>query len=334
MPRLITLVTGATGFIGRQLVDSLIANGRTVRVLVRTKSIDGAKARWSERVQIVAGDLSDPDSLRGACDNVQSVFHLAGYAHAEDADDQRSLYVHERVTVDGTRALLAEAGTAGASVFVFASSVKALGEGGEQCIDEDATPAPKTVYGTAKYRAEQLVLGQNSRSMRAAVLRLPLVYGSGVKGNLEKMIRAIDRGRFPPPPNLNNRRSMVHVDDVVSALQLLEARPEAAGRVYTVTDGQPYSTYGIYARIMSALERPLPSWHVPMLIYRIAAVLGDVIAQLARIRTVFGSAALEKLFGSACYRGERITAELGFKPTESLDSALPRMIKAYRKENP
>jgi nucleoside-diphosphate-sugar epimerase len=150
------LVTGGTGFIGRRLVAALTARGANVRILTRDATEGGGAGR--NRPTAVVADLAQPESLNAVCADADVVFHLAGYAHAEDADSDAAMLHHRQVTVEGTRALLAEAVRAGVRRLVFLSSVKAMGEGGEECLGEDAPAQPTTAYGRAKREAEGLVL--------------------------------------------------------------------------------------------------------------------------------------------------------------------------------
>lgn len=312
------LITGGTGFIGRHLARAAHKQGARVTVLSR----DPAAAR-DVPCRIAAGDLTRPATLRGICDGVDTVFHLAGNAHAFDEPDEEVALLSARVTTDGTRRLLAEAARAGVRAFVFFSSVKAMGEGGEACLDETAGNPPLTGYGKAKRAAEQAVLG--TPNMAATVLRLPLVYGPGCKGNLPRMIRAVARGRFPPLPETNNRRSMVDVRDVVQAALLAATHPVAAGNVYIVTDGQAYSSRRIYESICAALRRPVPRWTLPVSLLRIMARAGNVVGRLTRRRFVIDIDSLEKLIGSAHYSSAKIQRDLNYRPVHRLEDSLPEM---------
>lgn len=326
------LVTGATGFVGRQLVKALSTAGANVRALIRPRHAGSGSPPYSYgNVIPMMGDLTEPDSLRCACDDIDTVFHLAGYAHADDANGDAAAMLHRQITVEGTRVLLAEALTAGVRRFVFVSSVKAAGEGCEECLDETAPASPVTSYGRAKLEAEQIVLEMGrGHGMHVSVLRLPLVYGSGNKGNLPRMIEAIDQGRFPPLPEVHNKRSMVHVDDVVQALRLAVENPRANGEVYLVTDGRAYSTYEICALIRRALGRAEPKWKVPIGVLRAAAGIGDAISRVRGLPFFFNSVTLNKLVGSAWYSSEKIERDLGFRRTHTLETALPEMVEEYR----
>lgn len=327
------LVTGGTGFIGRKLVHALVCREAQVHVMVRDLS-SAIKLLPDERIHLIAGDVTDPASWKDAI-KADTVFHLAGLAHSmSDIGDELSSF-HQKITVEGTRYLLDAARRAGVQRFVFASSVKAMGEEtGPRCQDESIPAAPRSAYGSAKLAAEKLVMAAGERhGLHACSLRLPLVFGIGNMGNLQRMIAAIDRGRFPPLPELNNKRSMVCVDDVVQAMLLAAEKPEARGKTYILTDGRVYSTRQIYTSICAALGRPVPKWSVPLGALRIAARMGDAVNRVLRRRFLLNSEMLEKLIGSACYSSEKISKELGYVPTCTLDDVLADMVAAYKANN-
>lgn len=323
------LVTGATGFIGRKLVEALHSRKVPICALAR----DPAKLRdiWPQGGAVGRhGDLTDAETLKDACAGVHAVFHLA--SHAEEAGSGESRDGHWQVTVEGTRHLLEAAARAGVKQFINISSVKAMGEGGEDCQDESSPATPVSSYGRAKQAAEQLVLEAGSRhGMHVCNLRLPLVYGRDNRGNLWRMIAAIDRGRFPPLPETGNRRSMIHVDDVVQALLLAAENPAANGQTYIVTDGRTYSTHQIYAAICRALGRQSPRWTIPVGLLRAVAKLGDALGKLRGGRFVFDSEVLDKLIGSAWYSCRKVETELGYRPTRFLEDGLPEMVDEYRR---
>lgn len=328
----VALVTGATGFIGRRLLKALCEANVNVKAVSRSESINVDSAWADKGVTFIVADLTQAATVEKICTDVDVVFHLAGYAHTAEANDERAMAIHRALTVEGTRALLKEARRAGVKRFVFASSVKAVGEDGEQCIDETAPAFPTTEYGRAKLEAERLVLAHGRDcGIHVCVLRLPLVYGPGVKGNLLHMIRTIERNRFPPLSAADNKRSMVHVDDVVRALRLAGENPKANGEVYLVTDGRVYSTYDIYSSIRRALGKTMPSWSVPFGALRAVALIGDAIGHMRSYPFFFNSVVLNKLFASAWYSTKKIEQHLQFHPTQTLEEALPMIIAEYRK---
>ncbi len=322
------LVTGGSGFIGQHLVSSLLNKGANVAILSRHGLItpDTEKLRFN----VVNGDLTQPATLAGICRGVNIVFHLAGHSHALDQADNKSEGVNQCVTVNGTRALLELSLRDGVERFIFFSSVKAMGEGGDACLDETAESKPVTSYGRAKLEAEMLVLEAVRRGMSSTVFRLPMVYGPRCKGNLPRMIQAVACGRFPPLPETGNRRSMVDVRDVLQAAMLAATNPIATGKIYIVTENQAYSTRQIYEWICSALGRPVPRWTVPLAWLRVVARAGDVFGRLAGRRFILDTESLNKLIGSAWYSSEKIGHELGYRPVHTLQDALPEMVAEFR----
>ncbi len=251
-------------------------------------------------------------------------FHLAGKAHAlsETRQDEAAYF---SINTDGTRKLLESCRAAGVRRFVFFSSVKAMGEGGAEAQDESAECRPETPYGASKREAERLVL-EGGYVPEPVVLRLSMVYGPTRRGNLPRMIEAVARGRFPPLPETGNRRSMVHVEDVVEAALLAARHPRAAGQTYIVTDGRGYSTRQIHAWICDALGKPRPGWTLPLGVLQMVARLGDGVGALRQRRFAFDSQALDKLVGAALYSSARIERELGFQPQRDLRAALPEIV--------
>jgi len=321
-PRL-ALITGASGFIGKVLCQQLHEQGVRVRGGMRQV----AEGTWDE---VILFDLTTQTLSEDALAGVDTVFHLAGKAHAlfETRKDEAEYF---SINTEGTSMFLEAARDAGVRRFVFISSVKVIGEGGDVCQDETATCCPKTPYGRSKLAAERLVL-EGGYVPEPVVLRLSMVYGSSHKGNLPRMIETVAKGRFPPLPEAGNRRSMVHVEDVVQAALLAAEKPEAAGQTYIVTDGQAYSTRQLYEWICKALDKPVPAWTIPIGLLKVIAKVGDGFGRVRGRRFAFDSDTLDKLIGSACYSSKKIEQELGFCAERSLRSALPEIVAWLREK--
>lgn len=313
----LVLVTGAGGFVGRRLCAALKQAGYPVRALYHHKPSGDAEG--------FVLDLMSGACPAGLLEGVGSIFHLAGKAHAlaESKDDASEYW---QINTEGTRHLLEAAQQAGVKRFVFVSSVKAVGESVQQPMDETVDLPADTPYGQSKYAAEQLVL-HGGYVPHPVVIRPSMVYGDTEKGNLPRMIKAIRSGLFPPLPETNNRRSMLHVDDLVQAALLAAEKPQAAGQIYIVTDDQPYSTRRISDWIRAGLDKSPITWEVPLKLLQWLAVLGDAIGRMMGRRFPFDSAALHKLTGSAWYSSAKIQRELGFKPRQTLQSSLPGIVR-------
>lgn len=312
----LVLVSGASGFIGSNLCASLLQAGYKVRQLNHSRLNLGKPS--------FVMDLANDPCPTGLLQNVHTVFHLAGKAHAvaESAGDTAG---YSQINTEGTRKLLEAAKHAGVEKFVYFSSVKAVGDADRALMDESMNLPADTPYGQSKYAAEQLVL-HGGYVPHPVVIRPSMVYGNTEKGNLPRMIQAIRRGVFPPLPEMHNRRSMVHVTDVVQAALLAAELPQAAGQIYIVTDDNAYSTRQIYDWVRAALGKSPQNWQIPMSLLTVLAKTGDIIGRVTGRRFPFDSAALDKLTGSAWYSSAKIQRELGFRPQYSLHTSLADIV--------
>ena len=313
------LVTGASGFIGRALCLALTNLGWEVTAMLRRPQ--AGPWRHVLECDLGRGEI-DPQNLEG----LDTIFHLAGKAHTR-ARNAAENAEYEAVHVHGTRSLLRAARQAGVRSCVLLSSVKAMGEGGEEVWDESTPCSPQNPYGGTKLAAERIVLEELPLSC-PVVLRPTLVYGVESKGNLDLMIRAVRKGFFPAITFPPNRRSMIHVQDVVQACLLAATHPAACGQVYILTDGGEYSTNEVLAWIHEALgKKSGPS--VSYAVLRAGVRLGDVLERLG-MHAPLNTDRLSKLAGSARYSSVKIRRELGFDPAWDLRRGIHEMVEGLR----
>lgn len=318
-------LTGATGFIGAALLPALVPQCARLRLLTR------ARTGGIAGCEMVRGDFEDAAALEALVRGADVVLHLGGYAHAASKPSPLEIERHRRINLQGTQDLFRSAAVAGTRRFVFVSSVKAGGEDAHDCLDESNARTPADPYGRIKRETEEWLLEHGARAgVEVCILRPALVYGPGVKGNLAAMLHTIDRGRFPPVPETHNIRSMVCVQDVVAALLAAAARPEAAGQMCILSDGENYSTRRIYTAMAAALGRPVPSWTLPAGALRVLGRIGDAGEFLLRRSLPFNSTLAARLLDSACYRSVQAERVLGFQPRYRLEDVLPEMVSVYR----
>lgn len=319
----VALVTGASGFIGRRLYRHLLADGVSACGVFRTAK----DANQEDRV----ANLLDPASIPGVLAGADTVFHCAGYAHAFSSSGDQERERHWQVNFDVVRNLVEMAGRGGVRSFVFLSSVKAMAEPGQSCVDEGFPGIPATDYGRAKRAAEEAVLEAGARyGMHVVNLRLAMVYGAGGRGNLERMGRLVRVGVFPPLPETGNHRSLVHVDDVVSAMRLVAADERAAGKTYIVAHQEAPSGRQLYGAIREALGLPKCNWAVPAGALMTAGRVGDWLGRLSGRRLPLDSEVVARLLQSACYSPARIEHELGWRAKVSLVDGLTEMLAGGR----
>jgi nucleoside-diphosphate-sugar epimerase len=294
----INFVTGGSGFIGQRLVAALKQSGGEIRVLSRAKYSD---------YDTIISDLQSEVIPDQALNNVNTVFHLAGFSHdMRDATEIQNLY--QKVNVDATIRLAKLAVKSNVKRFVFVSSVKAGGNPPlGACANEKDQKNTKDVYGKTKREAELklLEIGQVS-GMHVSIIRPSLVYGPDVKGNLQLMLSGIEKGWFPPLPETGNRRSMIHVDDLVRAILLVAEDKRTNGEIFIATDGTPYSSRKIYNAMCSVVGKSIPKWSVPKTLFDLAS--------LASPRIKYK---INKLLGDECYSSAKLEG-LGFKAKKSL----------------
>lgn len=325
MPKV--LVTGAGGFLGATLVNELCKVGVEVRAVLR-----GAKQATllPPEVEMVWSDIRDAQKIKEAVSRCDAVVHLAAKVHG--IDDSASDQDYHAVNVEGTKHILDAAVGSGVTRFVFASSVKVFGEETSGCIDETRAPNPQTAYGRSKWQAEQLVSEYAGRyGLTAVSLRLPMVYGPTKKGNLYRMIEAIDHGRFPALPRLPAVRSLLHVENFVQAVKLCLGASHLKRQTYIVADAAPYSVTDLYNWLHAGLGNQAPRWRVPLWVLKGAARCGDLLQVVYGQRTPLTTEHLTKLVGSAFFSTTAITRDLGYQAVHSFRETVPELIAFYRK---
>lgn len=274
-------VSGASGFIGRTLCTALAAAGH-------------------EPQPLVLREAADASSLAGA----GAVVHLAAIAHRRGVGRDTL----RRVNVDLAAAVGSAAAASGARM-IFMSSVKVHGERSAQPIREDAPLLPQDAYAESKARAEEALRG--TPALRLTVLRPPLVYGSAVRANFLRLMRALARGVPLPLASIANRRSLVYVGNIANAVIECLANPQSVGRTYLASDGAAVSTPELCRRLAGALGCQARLFPFPTALLGLAAPARSLIDSL------------EVDDGA-------IRRELGWKPPFSFEEGLRLTAAWYR----
>lgn len=313
------LVTGATGFVGRALIDLLVKRGRSVRAAMRRA---GAFTAAGASV-VTVGDLSAQTDWSAALAGVDAVVHAAARVHVMQDAAADPLVEFRRVNVQGTLQLARRAAAGGVRRFVFISSVKVNGEAtepGHPFTAGDAS-APLDAYGISKMEAEQGLREIAAQTgMEVVIIRPPLVYGPGVKANFQAMMRWLARGVPLPLGAIHNRRSLVALDNLVDLMVTCVDHPAAANQTFMVSDGEDLSTTQLLQRMGRALGRPARLIPVPAILLKVgAALLGK-------------PAIAQRLCGSLQVDISKTRQLLGWSAPLSVDEGLKRAAEGYWRE--
>jgi len=309
------LVTGANGFVGRVLCERLRSAGHEVRTAIR----DASRATPGESV--VVGDIGPDTVWEPALRNVEAVIHLAARVHVlHDSPDNERLYFMTNTA--GTHRLAQCASDAGVRRLVLLSSIKVNGEGDDGRIYRaDDAPAPVDAYGRSKLAAEGHAFDvARTGRLAVAVLRVPLVHGPGVRANFLRLVRWVAERRPLPLGAVDNRRSLIGLDNLCDLLTLLMEHPSAAGQVWLGSDGEDLSTSDLIRRLARALGTSPRLLPVPE---RVLRLLGRVTGRSAEIARLCGSLQVDS--GPA-------REILGWQPPRSVDEGLAQVANWYLAE--
>lgn len=311
------LLTGATGFVGRALLQGMLAKGWTVQAALR----DSAAPLDTRAGRYLIDGLDGRTDWQAGLAGVQVVVHSAARVHVMNDQEADPLAAFRRVNVEGTLNLARQAAAAGVKRFVFISSIKVNGEGTRPgqpyCADDQ--PAPMDAYGISKLEAEQGLQQLASQTgLEVVIVRPVLVYGPGVKANFQSMIRWLDKGIPLPFGAIDNRRSLVALGNLVDLVLTCCTHPAAANQVFLVSDGEDLSTSGLLRRVACALGKPARLLPVPARLLTLAA-------------TLLGRRALsQRLCGSLQVDIAKTRAVLGWAPPMSVDQALAETALYYK----
>jgi nucleoside-diphosphate-sugar epimerase len=310
------LITGANGFVGKVLGPCLLREGHSVYGAIRNNAPlpPGMAPR-------PAGHLSDTGDWRPALDGCEAVVHLAARVHVMHDASADPLAEFRTANLAATLRLAEQAAQVGARHLIFLSSIKANGEETHGTPFGPGNAAPVDPYGISKLEAEQgLARLAAQTGLGVTVLRPPLVYGPGVKGNFRSLIRLVDRGIPLPLGAIRNRRSLIGVNNLADAVRACLAQPAAAGqcRVFTLADSEAVSSPELVRRLARALGRPPRLLPVPPALMRLAG------------RLTGKSAAVQRLTASLEVESQTIAATIGWTPPLTLDQGLDATARWWR----
>jgi UDP-glucose 4-epimerase len=297
------LVTGASGFVGRALCGRLAAAGHMVIPAVRCKAGLPNEA--------VVGDIGSSTDWRMALSGCDAVVHLAARVHMMRDDALDSLALYREINTEATLNLARQAAEVGVKRFVFLSSIKVNGEGGDAAYRENDAPAPADAYAISKWEAEQgLRRIARETGLEVVILRPPLVYGPAVKANFLRLMQWAHKGWPLPLGAIRNRRSLLYLGNLVDAIRLCVEHPAAAGQTFLLDDGEAVSTPDLIRAVALAMGRTARLLAVPV---RVIEFSGTLLGKRA---------AVARLTGSLWVDSSLIRSRLNWTPPYSMKAGL------------
>lgn len=321
------LVTGATGFIGPYLVRELISRGHACRCLVRSAA--KAQSVLQSGVELLEGDVTNRDSLKGVASGMDGVFHLATLGHMHHYEASPNLF--EEINVLGTINLMNEALLAGVKKVVHCSSVAAMGICTDNPADEDSECTPHHAYGKSKLRAEKevqkLVSGNH---LPAVVVRFSMVYGPGDPRDILKLARLAKKKMVPRIGGSAKLTPLVHVEDAVQGL-LLAMEKGRIGETYLITNAQSEPFDGLIGIIRETIGGAHLAFPVPAWVALSAASLMEWAWNIMGKTPPVTRKNIESTLADRVFSIEKARRELGFEPQVNPEKGLRETIRWYMK---
>lgn len=309
------LVTGATGFIGKALVQSLAQ--QAFDVVAGVRQLNQAPSEQ----QVKLGDLSSVTEYTGALKDIDVVIHLAARAHIMHDTASDPLAEFRKVNTAATLNLAVQAAEAGVKRFIFISSIKV---NGEQTVpnspfQEQVASPPNDPYALSKYEAEHGLMSlAHSSAMQVVIIRPPLVYGPGVKANFATLLDWLAREIPLPLGAIDNKRSLLALDNLLSFIMLCTTHPKAANETFLISDQADVSTTQLLQKILKALNKKTLLLPVPVSWMRFAAML-------------LGKQDIaDRLFTSLQVDSAKATDLLDWLPVTDMDKQLNKMAAFYK----
>jgi nucleoside-diphosphate-sugar epimerase len=309
------VVTGADGFIGRVLVGQLRQAGRHVVPVTRAVLASQVDSTSS-------GDFAAFSAWPALLANADAVVHLAARAHVLHDSAADPLAESRRVNVGGTERLLTAAVRQGVRRFVFVSSIGVLGnDSGAQAFTASDRARPAEPYAQSKWEAEQRVAQVAAGSMtQYVIVRPPLVYGPGAKGNFRRLLRLVYSGMPLPFAGLEARRSFIGVENLAGLLSTCLDHPAAAGRTFLAADGEDVTLPGLLDAIGRGLDRPARLFRAP---WGLAEGLATLMGRGKDFARLTGSLRVD----------DSVTRELlGWRPSVRFEAGIRAMAESYLEE--
>jgi nucleoside-diphosphate-sugar epimerase len=320
------LITGATGFIGGHILQKLLSAGYECIALSRKP--DTVLSSLLAPGNIVIGPLEESINKSALFENIVAVVHCAARVHQMRETVSDPIAEYRRVNRDLTVSLARAALKAGVPKFIFLSTIKVMGDQGlaGKIFDETDIPAPTDPYGQSKWEAEQglQAIFRSQTDCRCIILRLPMVYGEGNKGNMLGLLKAASKKLPLPLKAVSAKRSMVYCGNITGAvLRILTFSPEDIGPAETffLTDVVDHSSAELYSAIYCAMnDGGTGLLYVPPILFKTAALFSKKARRI-----------VSRLFEEYRFSSERFQKAYDWQPSFTLKRGTQQLVELYRK---
>jgi nucleoside-diphosphate-sugar epimerase len=314
------LVTGATGFVGKRLIASLLEDGFPILALLRDDTFD-----FDGKVEIVKGDIAEEFEIPP---QVETVFHCAGYWSDKESPEEKERL--ERINIRGTEQVVRAAQTRGCRLIHLATATYA-GEAGNGSVDEDAPCRPRTFYEQTKYGGEMIVRKAAAAGLKAQILRPTFIFGTGrkpVDDPFLQLLIAIKTGRYRNIGNGEGIYNIIHVSDVVRALRVLDDDEIPNGGVYFINSP---ITFREMSRVVSKATTGVAkeSQSIPFSAAYGAALLFTLISAVTGRRMPLSLSRLKTLTNRKVYSQERLVNRTQYRPLGSAEEHITQVYREY-----
>jgi len=322
--KLLVLVTGAGGRLGRYLVNLLLKGNYKVRVLARA----GAETSFPEGVEIFPGDITHIQTICHAVDGVDAVFHLA--ALVDYVSSGEKLF---EVNVEGTRNLLKACKEFAPKLkrFVYCSSTSVMGkELAEIPANEKTECLPTDDYGLSKLMAEKVVM-EYSKSLPVTIVRPAVIYGEGFDESYFPVLRLIKQHRMRIIDSGDNVIPFVHAKDVARAFILAAESKKAVGQTYVITGAEQMTQKEVFEIAAKELGAKPPARHMPRFMVELEIQLSYLKSFLGGRKPKLSSEDIAVLSSHRIFDISKARKELGYSPQVRLEEGIKEMVEYYRR---
>lgn len=315
-------LTGSTGFVGTKLCNHLLDLSYEIFAPVRKLDQYSLPNHKNLNLIHIKDNFTQKDYSKCLV-GVDLVIHCAARTHVMKEDQNDPLPLYRRINVDETINLAKQAISNGVKRFIFLSSVKVNGEQTtiSDSFKSDDPPNPVDAYGISKFEAENALLDLSKHNkIEIVIIRAPLVYGEGVKGNFLSLLNLCNTGIPLPFSNINNRRSLLGIDNLIDLITSCTIHPKASGNIFLISDDEDVSTTKLIQLIRKNMGKSQRLFFLPCILMKFLAVF------------VRRSPEVNRLYSSLTVDISQTKKILGWKPVVSFEDGLKKTIKWYLKK--